>query len=851
MTIRCHRRTLVALVALALLLTQSDCSSAGAYDKEISKAALLSSRTFNLVTKDRVLPHWTKDGNAFWYRSKIAIDGWEYRWVDTQTGTNELAFDHLRLAKALSKASGRSLNAKRITLDHLELLPEVIILDFESKRFKIERQSYALTVLPDNASPPSQPIRRNSPRASVVTSLETFIAFVNQSSTAIAIQSVGAIGEQQMLASVEPGEELVINMLSGSIVTATNDAGAIVGIYEAVPDGGEVFFAKETGRSTTQPSTPTPSQSLPSAYELTSPDGKYTAMIARHNITLRTTGQDNTAPLTVDGTADDGFEIDSSGLQWSPDSKKLIALRVQRNSSNLRYLVQSSPPDQIQPRLITYEDSRPGEVLPTVSVCLFDVAAGVQRSIPFTRYGLDSEIRNISWDLASEFASFVEMQRGCAGARLVKVDVHSGTGHTVVEESSQTNVNVSKIFWRFNDFDSNRDEVVWMSERDGWNHLYLVNSVSGEVAVQITKGHWNVMPWDERWDRVDWKNRTIWFRACGRTQDEDPYQIHHYRIGMDAQGICDLTPADGTHEVEFSPNGRFYIDRYSRVDLPPVSELRRTSGAKVCDLERADTDSLLHAGWTKPERFVAKGRDGTTDIYGVIYRPTNYDPKRKYPVVEDIHATPDDSWVPKTFSRMTIDSDLANLGFIVVRIDGMGTDNRGRAFQDVAWHNLGDSGFPDRVLWLRAAAAKYPSLDLSRAGIIGASAGGYNAVRALINFNEMYTVAISDSGVQDFRLISQPIEDWMGVTVNKTYVEQSNVANAEKIRGRLLLIVCELDRAVDPASSFQLVDKLIQLGKKVELVVIPNASHCEGGEYAERRKKEFLLRYLRDVRTSE
>ena len=288
-----------------------------------------------------------------------------------------------------------------------------------------------------------------------------------------------------------------------------------------------------------------------------------------------------------------------------------------------------------------------------------------------------------------------------------------------------------------------------------------------------------------------------------------------------------LTEGDGTHSAQFSPDHRFFIDTWSRVDLPPVNELRRSDDGKlVCKLEEADASELFATGWQPPERFVAKGRDGVTDIYGVIFRPTNFDPNKKYPVIENIYAGPQDSFVPKSFRASYEQEELAELGFIVVQIDGMGTSNRSKKFHDVCWKNLGDAGFPDRILWMKAAAAKYPYMDLTRVGIYGTSAGGQNALRGLLAHGDFYKAAAADCGCHDNRM--DKIwwnEQWMGWPVGPHYDEQSNVTQAHKLQGKLLLMVGEMDKNVDPASTMQVVNALIKADKDFELIVFPGAGH--------------------------
>ena len=314
---------------------------------------------------------------------------------------------------------------------------------------------------------------------------------------------------------------------------------------------------------------------------------------------------------------------------------------------------------------------------------------------------------------------------------------------------------------------------------------------------------------------------------------------------MDSGELVRLTEGDGTHEIEYSPDGEYLVDRYSRVDTAPVTELRRTEdGRLAAHLETADVSALEKAGWQRPERFSAKGRDGQTDIYGVIYKPTDFDPSKKYPVIEMIYAGPHSAHVPKRFSHHHGPQTTAEIGFILVQIDGMGTSHRSKAFHDVCWQNLGDAGFPDRILWMKAAAETRPWMDLSRVGIYGGSAGGQNAMRALIAHHDFYKAASADCGCHDNRM--DKIwwnEQWMGYPLGEHYAASSNVDQAHRLEGDLLLIVGELDRNVDPASTMQVVDALIKADKDFEMLAIPGGGHgAAGTPYGRRRQRDFFVK---------
>ena len=581
-----------------------------------------------------------------------------------------------------------------------------------------------------------------------------------------------------------------------------------------------------------------------------SPDGKWEALVNNFNIAVRPAGGGKLVTLSTDGS--EGNFYDPWSIEWSPDSKKIAAYRVRPGYHRYVHYVESSPEDQLQPKNSTLLYAKPGDVLDLEQPVIFDVA-GLKPGATMIQIASDLfenpfNLSDLVWRKDSRAVTFEYNQRGHQLFRVIEVDASTGKARAVITEEPKT-------FFYYNQAGTSRSagkrfrhdiadgkEVVWMSERDGWNHLYLYDGVTGRVKNQITRGTWAV----RSVEKVDEEKRHIWFTANGMYQGKDPYFLHLYRIGFDGTGLTPLTKEDADHSPVFSSDQAYYVDAYSRVDVAPVSELRRTSdGSLVMELERGDITDLKAAGWAPPEVFEAKGRDGTTDIWGIIVRPANLDPSKKYPVVENIYAGPQGSFVPKTFAAYSQMQTLAELGFVVVQIDGMGTSNRSKAFHDVAWHNLGDAGFPDRILWHKAVAAKYPYYDISRVGIYGNSAGGQNSMGALLFHPEFYKAAVSSVGCHDNRM--DKIwwnEQWMGWPIGPQYAASSNVDHAHKLQGKVLLVVGELDNNVDPSSTMQVVNALIEANKTFELLVIPGAGHGHGGAYGERKRYDFFVQHL-------
>jgi dipeptidyl-peptidase-4 len=585
-----------------------------------------------------------------------------------------------------------------------------------------------------------------------------------------------------------------------------------------------------------------------------SPDGKWQAFIKDHNVHLRLLPDSIEIKLSDDGTPDDSYSDD---FHWSPDSRRLVVIRTKRGDDRKVYLVQSSPTDQLQPRLVSYDYLKPGDPIPLPKPHLFDIAKKRQIAVSDVLFPNPWSVEQIRWDRDSEWFTFLYNQRGHQTLRIISVDAESGATRPIVDEQSKSFIDYEgKLFVHYLDAFG---EIIWMSEADGWNHLYLYDARSGQVKNQITRGPWVV----RGVDRVDEDRRQIWFRAGGIHPEQDPYYIHYCRVNFDGSGLTVLTQGKGTHSIAFSPDRTYFIDTWSRIDSPPVSELRDSATGKlICPLETADASALLAAGWKAPEPFVVKGRDGVTDIYGVIYRPTNFDPDKKYPVLEDIYAGPQGSFVPKAFSEgrgpraatgpaslgFHHQQAMAELGFIVVQIDGMGTSNRSKAFHNVCWKNLCDAGLPDRIAWIKAAAAKYPQLDTSRVGVYGTSAGGQSALGALLFHGDFYKAAVADCGCHDNRMDKIWWNElWMGWPIGPEYAANSNVTNAGKLQGKLLLIVGETDHNVDPASTMQVVNALIKADKDFELLIIPGADHGQDGPYGARRRQDFFVRNLLGV----
>ena len=750
----------VGAICLAMVASFGIAASAQVTRADYDRALDLPEKYGALVLNLPEPPDWDATADRFVYRLKVE-GGHQFMLVDADAKTKQPAFDHAKLAAALSAASGSSTTAVTLPFTH----------------FRFADGDSAITFLMDN-------IRWRC-------DLHAYTC---------AKQEALHVGDDEY----------------------DDDFG-----YDDTP-------LPENGEQKIKPS----------------PDGNWLAYILNFNVYVRSKDGKQHIALSTDGSQGNYFAF--STIAWSPDSTHLVAYHIRPGYKRVVNYVESSPRDQLQPKFSTMVYPKAGDVLALPQPVLFDVAA--KRAIPIDNalFPNPYDLGSANWWKDSRGFTFDYNQRGHQLFRVVEVDGHTGAARALIDESSSTFVNYEPLV--ANQFDTGKvyrddiadgKEIIWASERDGWEHLYLLNGKTGAVENQITKGNWVV----RAVDHVDEQKRQIWFEASGMNAGEDPYYVHAYRINFDGTGLTPLTPAPANHHVEFSHDGKYYVDTWSRIDLAPTMALFHTDdNQQLMVVEQADISKLKAAGWQPPEVFTAKGRDGVTDIWGVIYRPTNFDPKKKYPVVEDIYAGPQGSFVPKSFSARI--EPLTQLGFVVVQMDGMGTNNRSRAFHDVAWHNLGDAGFPDRILWHKAVAAKYPWYDISRVGIFGTSSGGQSSMGAVLFHPEFYKVAVSNSGCHDNRM--DKIwwnEQWMGWPVGPQYSESSNVDNAWRLKGKLLLVVGEMDHNVDPASTYQVVDRLIHANKTFSLLVVPGADHGTRGPYARytnRKLFDFFVRNLLD-----
>ena len=727
----------------------------------------LGANTSALVSGVAGPPEWLTDGR-FWYRATTE-GGAEFVMVDAARRTRTSAFDHTRLAAALSSATGGRIDAARLPFQRFEYSKDAreITLTAADRRWTCNLQDY--TCAPADAA-------------------------------------------------------------------RTAD-----GSYAAPPNS------------------------------VASPDGRYAAYIRDHNLWVKDLMTNQDRALTTDGVEDFGYATDNAGwtrgdapvLLWSPDSRKIATFQHDSRGVSRMYLVraEAGAPELEEWRYPLPEDSvifRIHRVVIEVDparVVRLRMPPDQHRSTISDHVADGSTFLDVSWYPDGSQLAFVSSSRDHKQAWFRVADAATGEVRTVFEESSETQFQsgfaaVGRSNWRVLPASN---EVLWWSQRDDWGHLYLYDLATGALKRQVTTGSWNVADVFH----VDERGRRIYFTGVGREQGRDPYFQHFYRVGTDGRGLTLLTPEDANHNITLSPDARHVVDLYSTPTTPPVSVLRRIDGQVVLTLERADISRLLATGWKPPTPMIVKARDGTTDLYGLMFTPTQLDSTAKYPIVNYIYPGPWGSSVgSRNFSPARSDHQaLAELGFVVVTIDGMGTEWRSKSFGDFYYGDMGDNTIPDQIAGMRELARRYPWIDIERAGIWGHSGGGFATASAMFRHADFFKVGVSQAGNHDNRSYE---DDWgerfqgllHSANGGDNYDSQANQLVAGNLRGKLLLAHGLMDSNVPPYNTHLVVDALIKANKDFDLIVFPYQRHGFGADnnYMMRRRWDYFVEHLLGAR---
>ncbi|MGJ5817808.1 DPP IV N-terminal domain-containing protein [Paludibaculum fermentans] len=599
--------------------------------------------------------------------------------------------------------------------------------------------------------------------------------------------------------------------------------------------------------------------------DVISPDKMKTAFIRDYNLWMRDVATGKETPLTTDGVKDFGYATDNAGwtksdrpiLLWSPDSKRIATFQQDQRGVGEMYLVDTKVG---HPTLQAWKYPLPGDTTVAMihrvvievdppKVVRLKMAADQHRSTLCDDISCrGGEWADVEWSPDSRQVAFVSTSRDHKQENLRLADAASGEIGEVLEEKVDTffESGAGRVNWRFL---RGSNEMIWFSERDNWGQLYLHDMATGKLKHQITKGEGNVT----QLLRVDEKNRLLYFLGVGKEKGRDPYFTHFYRIGFDGKGMKLLTPEDANHEITLSPDGAYFVDSYSKPDVAPVAVLRDSDGKLISTLEKADISKLVETGWKPAIPITVKARDGVTDLYGLMFRPLNFDAKKKYPIINQIYPGPQGGSVGgRSFQPTRGDTQaLAELGFVVVQIDGMGNPGRSKKFHEFYYANMGDNTLPDQIAGMKELAAKYPWIDIDKAGIWGHSGGGFATADAMFRYPDFFKVGISEAGNHDNRVYEDDwAEKWHGLLVKNAdgttnYDDQANQNHAKNLKGKLLLAHGTMDSNVPPNNTLLVVDALIKANKDFDLLMLPNRGHGFASEpYMIRRRWDYFVKWL-------
>ncbi|MFX0138154.1 MAG: DPP IV N-terminal domain-containing protein [Candidatus Hodarchaeota archaeon] len=614
--------------------------------------------------------------------------------------------------------------------------------------------------------------------------------------------------------------------------------------------------------------------------ELKSPDGKWAVYIKNHNVYARSLSHDTITQLTKDGEKhyDYGLLPESSTYEitirrfgiklppvalWSPDSRKIVIHKLDQRKVKELHLIQSVGLERsLRPRLHSYSYPLPGDRdVPQAELIILDIENKNKVVVKYKPQCVSNVppifSKYVWWSNDSNKIFFIYLERDFKTGKLCETNTLTGETREIIEEHVSTQIDFTHFFLEPPNVKilNNGNEIIWFSQRDGWGHLYLYDGESGNLKNQITSGSWLV----HKILYVDERSRWVYFLAGGREKDRDPYYGFLYRASLEGEIIELLTPENADHDIIFSPTGKYFIDNFSRVDTTPISILRAADGKLIFNLENADLSLLLKENWKSPKQFKVKARDGIIDLYGLIFFPTTFDSSKKYPVIDYIYPGPQRINTNKSFPQKLDKSlrnfwepqSMAEVGFIIITLDGMGTPLRSKTFHDYSYGNMSDAGgLEDHVTAIKQLAREHSYMDLNRVGIYGHSGGGFASARAILQYPDFYKVAVSSAGNHDQRgYVASWGEKYQGMLDGDNYMNQVNAKLAKNLKGYLLLAWGDMDDNVHPALTLQLVDALIKANKDFDLLVLPNRNHMFSlDSYFIRKRWDYFVQHLLELK---
>ncbi|GAB3934669.1 S9 family peptidase [Mucilaginibacter myungsuensis] len=594
----------------------------------------------------------------------------------------------------------------------------------------------------------------------------------------------------------------------------------------------------------------------------TSPDKKKVVFIKDYNLWVRDVATNKETQLTTDGVKDNGYGTDNAGwaqgpgpiLVWSPDSKKIATFQQDERQVNDFYMVNTSVG---APKLYQWKYPFPGDkVIPMLSRVIINVdepkVIRLKCDADPHRSTLSDDIKggegwaDVYWSDDATKLVFASTNRDHKEEKVRMADAATGDVREIFQETVKTQFESGwgDVNWRYL---SKSNEILWFSERDNWGHLYLYDATTGKLKNQIDKGEWvnsNVV-------KVDEKARVIYLTAMG-LQKENPYFAQLCKVNFDGKGFTVLTPGAGTHSTSFSPSGNYIIDTYSKPDVAPVTVLRDMKGKQLLELEKTDISKLTATGWKPVIPFSTKAADGKTDVYGLMWVPRNLDPNKKYPVIDYIYPGPQGGSVGSwSFSIAKGDCNaLAELGFVVVAIEGTSNPYRSKSFHDMSYGNMADNTLGDQVAGIKELATRYPYIDVNKVGIWGHSGGGFATAGAMFRFPDFFKVGIAESGNhENLNYEDNWGERYNGLVTNSDYAAQANQSIAKNLKGKLMLVHGLLDNNVPMQNTMLVVEALERANKSFDLVVFPNSAHGFGehSAYMMRRRWDYFVKHLKGI----
>ena len=591
-----------------------------------------------------------------------------------------------------------------------------------------------------------------------------------------------------------------------------------------------------------------------------SPDGRWFIKSIDFNLQQCSTDTQECVPLTSDGDQDKAYaaihpypeqtlndkDFDPQkklAIEWSPSSRYAITYRINRKGVNKLTLTDSLAENDMSVNTVEFYYPQAGDaVLPQAELVLIDTekATATKLDAPFvmqTYYG------SALWGYwQSERYFYHDRRRGNREYYLRSVDAQSARVETLIQDTDDQFIDPwVKTFRLF----TSQDKLIWTSQKDGYQHLYLHDKRTGKLINQITQGTFTV----RAIRGLDEENGVVFFEASGVDKTSDPYLRNLYRINLDGSEMRLLTPEVREHDTWVSPDYEYFVDTFSDHRAAPVSVLRSSiDGQVIMKLMEAEVSSLRESGWLPPEHFSVLADDGETRLYGLMYKPSDFDPNKRYPVINDTYTGPHNFFTAKSFNTFSNQRNaLAELGFIVIKMDGRGTNKRGKAFHRHSFRNLA-AGTDDHVWAIKQLGKDRPYMNLDRVGIFGFSAGGYDVVQAMLRHPEFFKVGVSASGNHDFRVDKAGWNEiWMGWPQSQHWLEQSNLYRVDRLKGKLLLGHGELDSNVHPSATMRLVQALIEADKEFDMLIMPRMGHVlDEHPYWIKKRWQFFVEHLMD-----